>query len=155
MMSPYLVRTLFYTGVWFSQFPSPAQDYQHTQIDLNKILVKDPANTCFLHIYMGTRWRARVFMTRMRSSLTALSHRRRGKSSSLLWMVSSLLNGQMLIGAAAVGCYRKTPSTLLSLLNPRRVTPSSASWVIVTINGESKEGFGQQLIAGLLDYGEE
>jgi len=34
-----------------SQFPSPAQDYQQTQIDLNKILVKDPANTFFLRVY--------------------------------------------------------------------------------------------------------
>lgn len=34
-----------------SQFPSPAQDYRQTQIDLNKILVKDPANTFFFRMY--------------------------------------------------------------------------------------------------------
>lgn len=39
------------TGNMVSQFPSPAQDYQQTQIDLNKILVKDPANKFFLRVY--------------------------------------------------------------------------------------------------------
>ncbi|MEU4207734.1 S24 family peptidase [Microbacterium foliorum] len=34
-----------------SQFPSPAQDYQQTQIDLNKILIKDRANTFVLRVY--------------------------------------------------------------------------------------------------------
>ncbi len=34
-----------------SQFPSPAQDYQQTQIDLNTELVKDPAATYVLRVY--------------------------------------------------------------------------------------------------------
>ena len=34
-----------------SQFPSPAQDYQQTQIDLNAVLIKDPANTFVLRVY--------------------------------------------------------------------------------------------------------
>ena len=32
-------------------FPFPTQNYQQTQIDLNKILVKDPINTFFFHVY--------------------------------------------------------------------------------------------------------
>lgn len=34
-----------------SRFPFPAQGYRQTQIDLNKILVKDPANTFFFRMY--------------------------------------------------------------------------------------------------------
>lgn len=34
-----------------SQFPSPAQDYQQTGIDLNKILIKDRAYTFMLRVY--------------------------------------------------------------------------------------------------------
>lgn len=52
-MGVYFVRPLSYTECMVSQFPSPAQDYQQTQIDLNKILVKDPANTFFLRVYGG------------------------------------------------------------------------------------------------------
>lgn len=33
-----------------SQFPSPAQDYMQTQIDLNAELVKDPAATYVLRV---------------------------------------------------------------------------------------------------------
>ena len=34
-----------------SRFPSPAQDYQQIQIDLNKILVKDRDDTFVLRVY--------------------------------------------------------------------------------------------------------
>lgn len=34
-----------------SRFPSPAQDYRQTRIDLNAVLVRDPANTFVLRVY--------------------------------------------------------------------------------------------------------
>ncbi len=33
-----------------SSFPSPAQDYRQTQIDLNEVLIKDKANTYILSV---------------------------------------------------------------------------------------------------------
>lgn len=50
-MEAYIVRPLVYKEGMVSQFPSPAQDYQQTGIDLNKILIKDRANTFVLRVY--------------------------------------------------------------------------------------------------------
>ena len=44
-----------------SQYPSPSQEYQQTQIDLNRVLIKDRASTYILRVYGDSMENAGIY----------------------------------------------------------------------------------------------